>query len=227
MILTWTTPRFVPHVFSPHLTSGPKIHRFRCGLGFCPWLTVAVLPQPRTQCDPSLAATLSRCSFFLHHTRTSADRWGLEQVDWASSVDDEEEGEASEDFTGNNPMYARPVETVEEKNIQTRARPAPSKRSFPFAPRKTRGPSNFSPSRFKRGDKTGGPSSHSPSRSVVRNNDEGHAYDSNLSATYARSTRRPVRAFQKLDDELYDGFLNAAKKKPKASRGFRRMRTMG
>lgn len=134
-------------------------------------------------------------------------------------------------------MYARPVETVEEKNIQSRTLPAPPKRSFSFASRRTStrdssGPSSSSSSlsRSKSFSKTEGPSSYSMSRSAGRSsgeNDDGHPHDGSLAATSARSTRRPVRAFQKIDEDVYDGFLNCTKKTNRASRGFRRMGTLG
>lgn len=142
--------------------------------------------------------------------------------------DDEEDDDANEDFTGNNPMYARPVEVIEEKNIQQRTLPAPPRRSFSFVSRRTRGTTSFSPSRSKSSNKTAAPSSYSPAQPAGRVYDDGYReYDSSLSATYARSTRRPVRAFQKLDEDVYDEFLNCTKKKTKAPRGIRRMGTLG
>lgn len=118
-------------------------------------------------------------------------------------------------------MYARPVETVDEKHIQTRTIPAPPKRSFSFASRRTRGGPL---SRSSRRNKIEGPSSCSPSRSAGRGNGEMRPYDSSLAATYARSTRRPVRAFERLDEDVYDEFLNCTKK---GGRGIRRMATLG
>eukprot|EP00752_Nemacystus_decipiens_P014298 g12718.t1 len=163
--------------------------------------------------------------------------WGIEHVEWAtSSVDDEEGDDDAEDFTGNNPMYGRPVETIDEKNIQTRTLPARPKRSFSFAPRKKGGGGGggggpFASSdtyRSRRSHQVEGPSSVSPSVSAGRSSaDEGYPYDSNASATYARFTRRPVRAFQKLDEDVYDEFLNCTKKKPKSGRVVRRMGTLG
>lgn len=151
-------------------------------------------------------------SFYISTTHAPANRWGVEHVEWASSVDDDDEEEdASEDFTGNNPMYARPVEVVEEKNIQHRTLPAPPKRSFSFASRRTRVPSS---------NETGGPSSSSSQPRSVRQ-------DSSLSATYAHGTRRPVRGFQKLDADVYDGFLHCAKKGDKPRKGIRRMGILG
>lgn len=161
------------------------------------------------------------------HTPPSANRWGIEHVEWASSVDDDEEDDddaaaAAADageFTGSNPMYGRPVETVDEKHIQSRTLPAPPRRGFSFAPRKKRG--GF-------GSTTEGPPGHSPPVSAVHKNsaDQAYPYDSSTSATHARFTRRPVRAFQKLDDDVYDGFLNATKKKAKSGRGILRMGTL-
>lgn len=165
---------------------------------------------------------------FLHHKRRR-NRWSIEHVEWASTVDDPED-DASEVFTGNNPMYAHPAETVEEKRTQSRTLPAPHKKAFSFAPRRSRGgPSSSSPSRSTRANKfkTEGPSSYNPSRTVGRSSDEVYPYDSSLSANYARSTRRPVRAFQKLDEDVYEEFLHCTKKKPKGGRVVRRMPNLG
>lgn len=122
-------------------------------------------------------------------------RWGIEQTQWAGSGGENQD--ASENFIGSNPMYTHQAEVAEKRTFPAQQHHASPKKA---------GVAN---------------SSASPSSTVSQGSShhEGHS-----STATACNTRRFVRAFQRLDEDVYDGFLHCAKKNTGKtnSRGFRR-----
>ncbi|CAM9202859.1 unnamed protein product [Ectocarpus fasciculatus] len=125
--------------------------------------------------------------------------WGIEQTQWAGSGGENQD--ASEGFIGSNPMYTHKVEVAEKHTFFAQKNHASPKKA---------GVANSSASR-------------SSAVSQGSSHDGLHGYEVTATAP-ARNTRRPVRAFQRLDEDVYDGFLHCAKKNTGKtnSKGFRR-----
>lgn len=126
-------------------------------------------------------------------------RWGIEQTQWAGSGGEHQDAEG---FIGSNPMYTHQAEVAEKRTFSARKhRVSPKKVGVP----------NSSASR-------------SSAVSQGSSHDGLHGYEDHSSTATARNTRRPLRAFQRLDEDLYDGFLHCAKKNTGKtnSRGLRR-----
>lgn len=137
--------------------------------------------------------------------------------------------DADNPFTGQNPMYAgRADAAAEEIKPLQRTMPNPLKRALSFGPKK-----------IGMVSRTGDSSSRllQPSNSTYTGHSAAgsvgpsHSYresgypenDTSRAAPLGRSTRRPVRAFERLDEEVYDRFLNCTKLSSKEDRAIRRM----
>ncbi|CAN0415987.1 unnamed protein product [Ectocarpus sp. 12 AP-2014] len=121
--------------------------------------------------------------------------WGIEQTQWAGSGGENQD--ASENFIGSNPMYTHQAEVAEKRT--------------------------FSAQKYHASPKKAGVANSSASRSSTVSQGSSH-HEGHSSTATARNTRRPVRAFERLDEDMYDGFLHCAKKNTgkTSSRGFRR-----
>lgn len=123
-------------------------------------------------------------------------------------------------------MFTRPVEVSEESKLLQHSMPARPRRTLSFPSRRTGGggatrragggPSSYSPSRLSRRRSPG----YSPPGSIGRSYSESGypEHDTGLTATTVRGTRRPLRAFQRLDEDVYDSFLNCTKTSRRKSR---------
>ncbi len=179
-------------------SSIPTPHRRNCGTLLL-FLRLNILEKPRNV------------------LQSGPGRLGKDQTGWGALG---KRLDADEDFIGKNPMFAGPVEALEESNPLQHSMPARPRRTPSFAARRAGrgggtkrgggGPSSDSPSRLMRRSS----SSYSSAGSIRRSYSESGypEFDTGLTATTVRGTRRPVRAFQRLDEDVYDRFLNCTKK---------------